>query len=93
MEGALQFVNDLLSQEVLDLRSWGVKDVDYKVDEDGKYYKTQEMRTQAADTAYKASHFAVILISQGIPEQAVMESTQCRHSSSPKNSMMDCRMM
>ena len=57
VEGALQFVNDLLSQEVLDLRSWGVKDVDYKVDEDGKYYKTQEMRTQAADTAYKASHF------------------------------------
>ena len=56
MEGALQFVNDLLSQEVLDLRSWGVKGVDYEVDEDGKYYKTQEMRAQAADTAYKASH-------------------------------------
>ena len=56
VEGALQFVNDLLSQEVLDLRSWGVKGVDYEVDEDGKYYRTQEMRTQAADTAYKASH-------------------------------------
>ena len=56
VEGALQFVNDLLGQEVHDLRFWGVKDVDYQVDGEGMYYKTPEMRTNAADSAYKASH-------------------------------------
>lgn len=56
VEGALQFVDDLLSQEILDLRFWGEKGVDYEVDDDGLYYRTEEMRTQAADTAYKASH-------------------------------------
>ena len=56
VEKALQFVNDLLGQEIHDLRFWGVKDVDYKVDENGEFYKTEEMRTNASDTAYKASH-------------------------------------
>ena len=56
VEGALQFINDLLGQEVHDLRYWGVENVDYEVDENGEYYRTEEMRTQASDTAYKASH-------------------------------------
>lgn len=56
VESALQFVNDLLDQEIHDLRFWGVKDVDYKVGDDGLYYRTPEMRKQAADTAYKAAH-------------------------------------
>lgn len=56
VEGALQFINDLLDQEILDLRNWGVKDVDYLVDEEGRYYRTEDMRMQASDTAYKASH-------------------------------------
>lgn len=56
VEGALQFINDLLSQEVHDLRFWGVEGVDYEVDENGEYYRTEEMRLQSSDTAYKASH-------------------------------------
>ena len=56
VEGALQFVNDLLGQEVHDLRFWGIEGVDYEVNGDGTYYKTADMRTNAADSAYKASH-------------------------------------
>ncbi len=56
VEGALQFVNDLLDQEIHDLRNWGVKDVDYLVNEEGEFYRTPEMRMQASDIAYKASH-------------------------------------
>lgn len=56
VEGALQFVNDLLDQEMIDLRFWGVKDVDYLVDENGEYYRTPEIRMQVTETAYKASH-------------------------------------
>lgn len=56
VEGALQFIDDLLSQEVHDLRFWGEKGVDYDVDENGEFYRTEDMRMQSADTAYKASH-------------------------------------
>lgn len=59
VEGALQFIDDLLKQEILDLRNWGVKDVDYSVDENGVFYRTTEQRTQASNTAYKASHMCV----------------------------------
>ena len=56
VEGALQFVNDLLDQECHDLRFWGVEGVDYEVGDDGMYYRTPEQRLNVADTAYKASH-------------------------------------
>lgn len=56
VEAAFKFVNDLLDQEIHDLRFWGVEGVDYLVDENGLYYRTDEMRMQASDTEYKASH-------------------------------------
>lgn len=55
-ERAFQFLNDILDQEIHDLRFWGVEGVDYLVDENGLYYRTEEMRTQAADSEYQASH-------------------------------------
>jgi len=56
VEAALQFVDDLLSQDIHNLRFWGVEGVDYNVDENGEFYRTEEQRTRASDTAYKASH-------------------------------------
>lgn len=56
IDGAFKFIDDLLSQEIHDLRFWGVKDVDYKVDENGLYYRTEEMRKNAADPTYKTKH-------------------------------------
>ena len=56
VEGALQFIDDLLSQDIHNLRFWGEEGVDYEVDDDGLFYRTEEQRMQAADTAYKASH-------------------------------------
>ncbi|MGF7142673.1 putative aldouronate transport system substrate-binding protein [Anaerotaenia torta] len=40
--GALQFVNDLLSPEVMTLRSWGQEGIDYMVGDDGIFYRTEE---------------------------------------------------
>ncbi len=54
VEKALQFVNDLLGQEIHDLRFWGIEGTDYLVDEKGEFYRTDEMRTNCADTNYKA---------------------------------------
>ncbi len=56
VEAALQFVDDLLSQEIHNLRFWGVEGVDYEVLDSGEFYRTPEQRTTAADSAYKASH-------------------------------------
>ena len=55
-EAAFKFLSDVLDQEIHDLRFWGVKDVDYKVDENGKFYRTEEMRKNAADADYKRNH-------------------------------------
>lgn len=55
-DAAFKFMNDILDQEIHDLRFWGVEGVDYLVDDNGMYYKTPEMRMQWADKAYQASH-------------------------------------
>ena len=56
VDRAFQFLNDLLDQEIHNLRFWGVEGTDYLVDDDGLFYRTEEMRKQCADTEYKASH-------------------------------------
>jgi len=56
VKGALKFVDDLLSQEIHDLRHWGVKDVDYYVDSNGKFMRTEDQVAKSNDSAYKASH-------------------------------------
>lgn len=55
-ELAFSFLNDVLSQEIHDLRFWGIKDVDYLVGADGLYYRTDEMRENWDDAAYRANH-------------------------------------
>lgn len=42
--GALQFMNDLLSPEIMTLRYWGEEGIDYMVGDDGVFYKTEEQR-------------------------------------------------
>lgn len=42
IDGALQFVSDLLEPEIIKLRFWGEEGVDYSVDENGLFYLTEE---------------------------------------------------
>lgn len=54
---AFKFLVDVcMDQELHDLRFWGVEGVDYLVDDDGLYYRTDEMRMNWANTSYQASH-------------------------------------
>lgn len=55
VEGAMQFVNDLLSQEVETLRYWGIEGEDYEVSEDGVFYITPEQRKRAEDPSYQTA--------------------------------------
>ena len=57
VEGALQFMNDLLDPELMVLRFWGEEGIDYKVDEDGVFYRTEEQRSNAKNTAWTNENF------------------------------------
>lgn len=52
VEGALQFLNDLLSPEIMVLRNWGEEGIDYEIDEDGCFYRTDAQRASWADGDY-----------------------------------------
>jgi putative aldouronate transport system substrate-binding protein len=53
---AFKFLNDLLSQEIHDLRFWGIEGQDYLIDEYGQYYRTEDMRALWSDPTYLMSH-------------------------------------
>lgn len=55
-DSAFKFINDLLAQDMHDLRFWGIEGVDYLVDENGLYYRTEEMRDNWADPDYQQNH-------------------------------------
>lgn len=42
--GAVKFLNDLVSPDVMIMRYWGEEGVDYQVDENGLFYRTDEQR-------------------------------------------------
>lgn len=56
IEGALQFVNDMLNEDALTLRFWGIEGKDYEVGADGRFTRTQQMRDNGADATYKADN-------------------------------------
>lgn len=44
IEGALEFMSNLLSPEAMTLRCWGEEGIDYMVGDDGAFYRTKEQR-------------------------------------------------
>ncbi len=52
VEGALGFIDQLLSPELMVLRHWGEKGIDYEVGEDGVFYRTKEQREIRKDGEY-----------------------------------------
>lgn len=56
VDAAFKFMSDLLDQDIHNLRFWGVEGVDYLVDDDGLFYRTDEMRANWSDSEYQASH-------------------------------------
>jgi putative aldouronate transport system substrate-binding protein len=50
LEGALQFLNDMLDDEITKLIYWGEEGVDYMVDGDGAFYRTDDQRANIRNT-------------------------------------------
>lgn len=53
---AMNFLSDCLEIDVCDLRFWGIEGEDYLYDDDGHYYRTDEMREQWNDPEYRKDH-------------------------------------
>lgn len=56
IEGAMKFIDDLLSPEILTLRTWGREGIEYYVDKDGVFYRTAEQRNFFLDPEYTANN-------------------------------------
>lgn len=57
-ERALQYIDAMLSEDMQILLQWGIKDVHYQVDDKGKFYRTEEQRTNARDRAWIVKNIA-----------------------------------
>lgn len=55
-ETAFKFINDILSEEIMDLRFWGIEGVDYLKDNDGTHYRTKEMADMWENEEYGVTH-------------------------------------
>ena len=52
VDGVLQMWDDMVSEKGMILRNWGEKGVDYEVDDDGMFYRTDEQWANWKDTDY-----------------------------------------
>ncbi|WP_195949127.1 extracellular solute-binding protein [Clostridium saudiense] len=52
VDGAMKVINDLLDPEILILRNWGEKNIDYMIDENGEFYRTDEQRENSLDNKW-----------------------------------------
>lgn len=59
---AFKFINDILTEEIMDYRFWGIEGVDYLVDADGNCYRTQEMTENWSDVDYGIKHVCQYLM-------------------------------
>ena len=53
---AFRFINDILSEEIMELRFQGIEGVDFKVNVDGSYYRDREMTNNWNNEDYGVKH-------------------------------------
>lgn len=58
---AIKFFDALLTEEWQKILGWGIKDQDYKVDDAGRFYRTQEQRDHANDQSWILANQAYTL--------------------------------
>lgn len=63
IDGALQFVSDLLEPEIIKLRFWGKEGDDYCVDENGLFYLTEEQEKRWMTSEEKKTLLFLFLFS------------------------------
>ena len=57
IKGALQFINDLLDEEVQKLRFWGIEGVDFQINSEGEFYFTEEQKARRNNKNLLSSYY------------------------------------
>ena len=57
VEGALSYIDRLLEQDVMKLRFWGEEEVDYSIDQDGLFFRSEEQRKRSTDKNWSANNY------------------------------------
>ncbi|MDO7908776.1 extracellular solute-binding protein [Paenibacillus sp. JX-17] len=57
-ERIIKFLDTMITEDWQKTLQWGIKDEDYKVKEDGKFYRTPEQRQNADSTTWRLSNKA-----------------------------------
>lgn len=57
INGALSYIDRLLEQDIMKLRFWGEEGLDYSIDQNGLYFRTDEQRKSASDKIWCANNF------------------------------------
>lgn len=57
-ERALQYIDMLLTEDMQKLLQWGIEGVNYHVDDNGLFYRTEEQRTQSRDQTWILNNMA-----------------------------------
>ena len=77
---AIKFLDKSFSEEAILLTSWGIEGTDYLINDDGRYYRTEEMRKKISDKSYLDSHWgnANVWVAQGVfgNGNAILPETQ-----------------
>jgi len=83
-ERALQYIDMLLTEDMQKLLQWGIKDVNYHVDEKGIFYRTDKQRAQALDQAWVYDNMADQLWNQFPKMQGIFsDGNWCSPSEQP----------
>lgn len=53
---AVSFLNTMMQEKWQKILSWGIEGEDYMVDANGRFYRTEEQRTQSKDLVWRASN-------------------------------------
>lgn len=57
-ERALQYIDLMLSEDMQKLLQWGIEGLTYEVDENGKFYRTEEQRLNSRDATWINNNLA-----------------------------------
>lgn len=57
INGALSYIDRLLEQDIMKLRFWGEEEVDYSIDQDGLFFRSEEQRKRATDKNWSANNY------------------------------------
>jgi len=89
VDRALLFMDMLLDDDLTLLATWGIEGRDYYVDENGRYRRTEEQRTNWDDPQWRVDHTAERLIREFPKKQGHFDDGNCMSPGDQKEEILE----